>query len=590
MKANHKTKNQLLLEFTVFFVLVAAFFIGFTHWEQQNIIYNDFLALGKSHAKFFQNRSEDTERLFQADFSGESEGAPALESEITLLRDAFQNQIDLLPDSDPNISLTYLMSGQPVHREGKTHFHIFLANQTFYRDMGIKPGALYEADPKFSAFLEKAKTQGEIVFTDSYRDQFGEWVSVLYPIQNTEGRIVGIYGMDIKLSAMNSLLYDFMIRNVLLAAFCLTMMVGMISWRFGLVFRPLNALAQAAETISQGNLNVTLQYSKNDEFAPIYNALTRMIAHLKILLTQIKGAGSQISRTGLELKENSTHSIQRSHLLSENFRDLNQVIHNHAQSLEESKRSVQEVNIALHRISQISSNVNLSSAQSFEVAEKGDRQLQILSKELEVVRESIHKSREIAEVLDESSHEIGNIVETINQIASQTNLLALNASIEAARAGDQGKGFAVVADEVSKLAEKSTTSAVQIVDMIDDIRKRIGDLVASVARTEESMTKGSASIDQAEEDFHNIVRLAKSVSEEIMEVSASVEEISASSDEVISTLDHSMGKSRETVSSSRTVMQALEEQLDSLQDIESKARSLADLSNQFQSLVKAIET
>ncbi|MDH5721036.1 MAG: methyl-accepting chemotaxis protein [Spirochaetia bacterium] len=68
----------------------------------------------------------------------------------------------------------------------------------------------------------------------------------------------------------------------------------------------------------------------------------------------------------------------------------------------------------------------------------------------------------------QSAEQIGEIIEVINGISEKTNLLALNASIEAARAGAHGRGFAVVADEVAKLAEKSSVSAKQVGDLIEN--------------------------------------------------------------------------------------------------------------------------
>ncbi len=71
------------------------------------------------------------------------------------------------------------------------------------------------------------------------------------------------------------------------------------------------------------------------------------------------------------------------------------------------------------------------------------------------------------------SHDIGNVIQLIINIAAQTNLLALNASIEAARAGEHGRGFAVVADEVRKLAESTHKATDEISLVIQTMQQEI---------------------------------------------------------------------------------------------------------------------
>jgi methyl-accepting chemotaxis protein len=110
-----------------------------------------------------------------------------------------------------------------------------------------------------------------------------------------------------------------------------------------------------------------------------------------------------------------------------------------------------------------------------------------------------------------SSQEIGNIVNMITSIAEKTNLLALNATIEAARAGDAGKGFAVVANEVKELAREtakatkeikqriesiqgSTTNAVENIQQINDIIRKISEFQNSIACAVEEQSVTTAEI------------------------------------------------------------------------------------------------
>lgn len=75
---------------------------------------------------------------------------------------------------------------------------------------------------------------------------------------------------------------------------------------------------------------------------------------------------------------------------------------------------------------------------------------------------------------------IGQIAETISEIAGRTNLLALNASIEAARAGEYGRGFAVVAGEVKALAGQTAAATSEIQSQIQAIRNSSDEAIGAI--------------------------------------------------------------------------------------------------------------
>jgi methyl-accepting chemotaxis protein len=84
------------------------------------------------------------------------------------------------------------------------------------------------------------------------------------------------------------------------------------------------------------------------------------------------------------------------------------------------------------------------------------------------------------QALGSRSEEIGQIVETLDDVAAETNIIALNAAIEASRAGTSGKGFGMVADEVRKLAERSAAATKDIGAFIQTLEGTTNDASRAV--------------------------------------------------------------------------------------------------------------
>lgn len=135
------------------------------------------------------------------------------------------------------------------------------------------------------------------------------------------------------------------------------------------------------------------------------------------------------------------------------------------------------------------------------------------------LREQIQDTAKRIKRLGESSQEIGNIIELIDDIAEQTNTLALNASIQAAMAGEAGRGFAVVAEQVQALAERAGSATRQVENLVKTIQADSQEVITSMERSTSNVLAGAQSAEEAGRSLTRIETSSQELARLIGEIS-----------------------------------------------------------------------
>ena len=240
--------------------------------------------------------------------------------------------------------------------------------------------------------------------------------------------------------------------------------------------RSLQQANQMAEQIASGDLNITHQSTRRDEFGQLLQSLQHMRQSLSRMIEDVRHSGEAIHLASDEIASGNQDLSQRTEITSSHLQQAAAAMVQLTQTLQDTAHSAQQA--------------AEMAQQACGVAQHGGT----------VVHDVVQTMTDI----HQRSQKIADIIGVIDGIAFQTNILALNAAVEAARAGDQGRGFAVVAAEVRSLAQRSAQAAKEIKALIQASVDRIADGAQLAQDAGSTMTEVVQAIQHVTQVMENI--------------------------------------------------------------------------------------
>jgi len=318
-----------------------------------------------------------------------------------------------------------------------------------------------------------------------------------------------------------------------------------------------------AQDIAEGDLTTNVEAKGDKDHLGI--ALKQMVDGLRQSIGAVAESANQVQHTSEELAGSAEQASSVTKLITTTIQDIAKGTSNQtdavtqtANTVEQFTRSIEEVssgavdqatavtqsaditNQLSQAINQVAGNIQtvaIQASAATTAAQAGVEKVEKTLAEMQAIKKAVDESTRKVHEMGSHSDQIGQIVVTIDEIASQTNLLALNAAIEAARAGEAGKGFAVVAAEVRNLAERSSIATREIGTLINSIQKVVKEAISAMENGTKEVDQGVSLANDAGKSLQEILKAAGSVNDQAEQASAAAAQMSASASELVSAVD-----------------------------------------------------
>ncbi len=268
--------------------------------------------------------------------------------------------------------------------------------------------------------------------------------------------------------------------------------------------RSIVTLLDEVSNVGQGDLTRDVTVSA-DITGAIADSFNYTIEELRKIISRVQSATTQVSSSATEIHSSAEH--------------LAGGAENQAEQIVSVSAAIDEMATSIQQVSDNAATSTAVAQQALQNAKQGNVAVRGTIEGMNRIREQAQETAKRIKRLGETTQEIGQIVQLIDDIADRTSILALNASIQAAAAGEAGRGFAVVAEEVERLAVRSTDATKKIATLVRAIQGETNEAVAAMERSIQEVVGGSKVANQAGQSLAEIETVSVKLAELIQSIS-----------------------------------------------------------------------
>ncbi len=295
--------------------------------------------------------------------------------------------------------------------------------------------------------------------------------------------------------------------------------------------------------VAQGDLTKEAEVTAEMTGA-IADSFNYMIVELRGIIGSVQDTTSQVASSTRTIKATAERLAEGSVQQSQRVTEVSAAIGTMTDSIQQ--------------VAQTATTASTVAIQALAAARGGNESVQKTVEGMDAIRTHVQETAKRIKRLGESSQEIGEIVQLIEDVADRTSILALNASIQAAMAGEAGKGFAVVAEEVERLAERATGSAKKISTLIKSIQTDTKEAISAMEETTREVVGGSSLASAAGSRLNEIEAVSQRLAVLIESISAASKQQALGSEAVSRNVAVISGVAAETADGARSASESIQ--------------------------------